>query len=80
MNSYHLSLERRSINNESTILECARQNDGSAPDPFQHIGHVRRALKQGGVSDEEIDAYTREATSRFYNHLIYTTITWVETY
>ena len=39
-----------------------------------------RALKQGGVSDEEIDAYTRESTSRFYNHLVYTTITWVETH
>ena len=48
--------------------------------PSSILERVRRALKQGGVSDEEIDAYTREATSRCYNHLVYTTITWVETY
>ncbi len=27
----------------------------------------------------QIEEYTREATSRCYNHLLFTTITWVET-
>ena len=48
--------------------------------PSSILERVRRALDQGGVSDEEIDAYTREATSRCSTHLMYTTITWVETY
>ena len=43
------------------------------------LKRVRKALKLGGVSDEEIEEYTREATSRRYNHLLFTTITWVET-
>ncbi len=43
------------------------------------LARVRKALKLGGVSDEEIEEYTREATSRRYNHLLFTTITWVET-
>ena len=39
---------------------------------------VRSALKEGGASDEEIEAYTREATSRCFNHLLYTTSRWVQ--
>ena len=38
---------------------------------------VIRALRRGGVSDEEIEAYTTEATSRCYNHMIFTTTSWV---
>ena len=41
------------------------------------LERVRNALREGGVSDEEIAAYTREATSRCYNHLLFTTMTWV---
>ncbi len=38
-----------------------------------------RALRDGGVGDQEIDAYSREATSRCYNHLLFTTMMWVAT-
>ena len=41
------------------------------------LERVRDALRDGGVSDGEIEAYTREATSRCYNHLLFTTMTWV---
>ena len=47
------------------------------PDASRVLERVRSALREGGVSDEEIEAYTREATSRCYNHLMYTTMTWV---
>ena len=41
------------------------------------LERVQSALREGGVSGEEIAAYTREATSRCYNHLLFTTMTWV---
>lgn len=47
------------------------------PDASRVLERVRNALREGGVSDEEIEEYTREATSRCYNHLMYTTMTWV---
>ena len=47
------------------------------PEATRILERVRSALREGGGSDEEIEAYTREATSRCYNHLIYTTTTWV---
>ena len=47
------------------------------PDASRILERVRSALREGGVGDEEIEEYTREATSRCYNHLMYTTMTWV---
>ena len=47
------------------------------PDATRILERVRGALREGGVSDEEIEAYTREATSSCSNHLMYTTMTWV---
>ncbi len=47
------------------------------PGASRILERVRSALREGGVSDEEIKAYTREATSRCYNHLVYTTMQWV---
>ena len=47
------------------------------PEATRVLERVRSALREGGVSDEEIEAYTREATSRCYNHLMYTTTQWV---
>ena len=41
------------------------------------LERVRSALREGGVGDEEIEAYTTEATSRCYNHMIFTTTSWV---
>ena len=47
------------------------------PDASRILERVRSALREGGVSDEEIQAYTKEATSRCYNHLLFTTMMWV---
>ncbi len=43
------------------------------------LKRVRRALREGGVDDKEIEAYTKEATSRCYNHMMFTTMMWVRT-
>ena len=47
------------------------------PEASGVLERVQSALREGGVSEEEIAAYTREATSRCYNHLLFTTMTWV---
>ena len=47
------------------------------PDAARILERVQNALREGGVSDEEVEEYTREATSRCYNHLMYTTSCWV---
>ena len=47
------------------------------PEANRILERVRSALRKGGVSDEEIEAYIQEATSRCYNHLVYTTTQWV---
>ena len=44
------------------------------------LERVRCALQEGGASEEEIEAYTREATSRCYNHLLFTTMMWMRTH
>ena len=47
------------------------------PEASRILERVRSALREGGVGDEEIETYTKEATSRCYNHLMYTTMQWV---
>ena len=47
------------------------------PDASRVLERVQNSLREGGVGDEEIEEYTREAISRCYNHLMYTTMTWV---
>ena len=42
------------------------------------LKRARSALKDGGASDEEIETYTKEATPRCFNHLLYTTSCWVQ--
>ena len=41
--------------------------DGNA---FAILGRVRQALRRGGESREFIEAFTKEATSGDYNHLL----------
>lgn len=50
--------------------------DGNA---FFIIGRTTRAMRRGGVSKEERDAYVKEATSGDYDHLLTTTMRWVDT-
>jgi hypothetical protein len=48
--------------------------DGNA---FAIMGAVQKALKQHGVSKEEIDAYLKDSMSGDYNHLLQTAMAWV---
>jgi hypothetical protein len=50
--------------------------DGNA---FSIIGRTRLALRRGGASREEIDAYTTEAGSGDYDNVLQTTMAWVAT-
>jgi hypothetical protein len=49
--------------------------DGNA---FAILGRTAAALRRAGVPQEEIDAYFAEATSGDYDHLLHTTMTWVD--
>jgi hypothetical protein len=49
--------------------------DGNA---FAIMARVASALKEAGVSKEEIDAYYAESTSGDYDHLLRTATQWVQ--
>jgi hypothetical protein len=51
--------------------------DGNA---FAILGKVQKALRRAHVSEEEIKEYYDEATAGDYNHLLRTTMDWVEVY
>lgn len=44
---------------------------------FVILGKVRRALKNGGVPDTEIEKFSKDATAGNYDHLIRTCGEWV---
>lgn len=48
--------------------------DGNA---FSILGAVKRSLRRAGVDPQEIDKYVKEAVSQDYNHLLATTMEWV---
>ena len=45
---------------------------------FAILGTVTRALREAGVSEEEVDTFHAEAMAGDYDHLIQTCMTWVE--
>jgi hypothetical protein len=49
--------------------------DGNA---FSIMGRVTLAMRRAGVPKETIDAYRAEATSGDYDHLLQTTMAYVE--
>ena len=49
--------------------------DGNA---FAILGRTTRALRQAGLAQDEIDQYYAEATSGDYDHLLQTTMRWVD--
>ena len=49
--------------------------DGNA---FAILGRTAGALRRAGVPQEEIDQYFAEATSGDYDHLLQTTMRWVD--
>ena len=69
----HITEERPLDYDEDDDESCSVENPGAS----DILERVQSALREGGVSGEEIAAYTREATSRCYNHLLFTTMTWV---
>ncbi len=50
-------------------------NDGNA---FAVLGSVSKALRENGVSKEEIDSFYSEATSGDYDALLQTCMKWVD--
>ena len=49
-------------------------NDGNA---FSIIGTVRKALRKGGATPEQIAEFQTEAMSGDYDHLLQTCVKWV---
>lgn len=49
-------------------------NDGNA---FAILGSVSRALRENGVSKEEIDSFYSEAANGDYDNLLQTCMKWV---
>ena len=49
--------------------------DGNA---FAILGQVQREMKRHGIDKDERDAYMNEATSGDYDHLLATTMRWVD--
>lgn len=49
--------------------------DGNA---FAIMGRVQRALRRAGVSNDVIAEYRKEATESDYDHMLRTTMRWVD--
>jgi hypothetical protein len=49
--------------------------DGNA---FAILGRVTKAMRKHGVEKSEIDAFMQEATAGDYNHLLATTMRWID--
>jgi hypothetical protein len=57
--------------------EVQVQLSGQDGNAFAILGRTTAALRVAGVPSEEIDAYFAEATSGDYDHLLQTTMAWV---
>jgi hypothetical protein len=51
---------------------------GGNGNAFAILGAVNKALRKGGVSKEERDAFMKEAMSGDYDNLLATAMKWVE--
>jgi Domain of unknown function (DUF4314) len=58
--------------------EVQVQLSGQDGNAFAILGRTTAALRAAGVPSEEIDAYFAEATSGDYDHLLHTTMAWVD--
>ena len=69
-------MEEKKIELRQTGIKVRLINeDGNA---FHILGKVRAALRRAGESQEFIEAFTKEATSGDYNHLLVTVMEVVE--
>jgi Domain of unknown function (DUF4314) len=58
--------------------EVQVQLSGEDGNAFAVLGRTAAALRQAGVPQEEIDVFFAEATSGDYDHLLQTTMAWVD--
>jgi Domain of unknown function (DUF4314) len=58
--------------------EIQVQLSGQDGNAFAILGRTAAALRAAGVPQDEIDAFFAEATSGDYDHLLQTTLAWVE--
>jgi len=58
--------------------EVQVQLSGQDGNAFAILGRTAKALRQAGVAQEEIDNFFAEATSGDYDHLLQTTMRWVD--
>jgi hypothetical protein len=63
---------------ESRYPDVQVQLTGEDGNAFAILGRTAAALRRAGVPQEEIDAYFADATSGDYDHLLRTTMTWVD--
>lgn len=68
-------MEERTYAKYPEIEVQLMETDGNA---FAVMGAVTKALKRAGVSAEEREAFTTEAMSGDYDHLLQTCMKWVE--
>ncbi len=69
----HVALGRVEIKHPEVHVRLVGE-DGNA---FAILGRVRVAMRDGGVGNEDIEAFTKEATSGDYDHLLATVMRWV---
>jgi hypothetical protein len=53
------------------------QLSGEDGNGFMIVGRVSREMRRAGVPIDEISAFTNEATSGNYDHLLQTAMAWV---
>jgi hypothetical protein len=58
--------------------EVQVQLSGEDGNAFAILGRTAAALRRAGVPQEEVDAFFAEATSGDYDHLLQTTMAWVD--
>lgn len=58
--------------------EVKVQLTGRDSNAFSILGRTLTAMRRAGLSEEERKVYQKEATSGDYNHLLATTMRWVD--
>jgi hypothetical protein len=64
--------------NQPRYPEIQVQLSGEDGNAFAILGRTAAALRAAGVPQDEIDAFFAEATSGDYDHLLQTTMVWVD--
>lgn len=58
--------------------EIVVQLSGEDGNAFMILGRVKSAMRRGGVSNEDQNAFLKEAMSSDYDNLLQTCMKWVE--